>query len=116
MIFPIVTGNDIVICTPPQTSSERREGYSRRVAIFHRTEEMHITDRELSFSQLRPGECADRMMKTKILRRLYPREIGLALYDIKQRMFNDLRMPHGAVLDYVKTLEELSAALQPTVK
>lgn len=71
--IPLVTAQDIVVRRPLQTLPERNAGYHRVVGMFHLEQEVSICDHVARINGAH--QCADRLLRTVILRRMYPVEI-----------------------------------------
>lgn len=118
MNLPLLTQNDIRIEEPRQTAGELDSGSYRLVARLELGADCRISKREERAAIFSIRDHAVRLLKTHILRRVYPVEIRKEIRDIKIQFCSmpDSMIQHTVSRDLYERLNQLEDALSPEVK
>ncbi len=118
MEFPIVTEKDIDVAEARPTAGDIVYGSYRLIGNYSYSADCRINKQEEAGLRFSLRDEATRLIKIRILRKLYPKEIGREIHDIRNHFCS---MPSSYIrYDVARELDErlhaLEAALQPGVK
>jgi hypothetical protein len=115
-MIPLIRPDEIIIRTPPPTRDERGAGFHRLVGQLHLSAEVHVSDFLQRAQRERLIEVATKLLRTRILRRIYPVEIRTEFSRLEESILNCRSLSGYDAHKLLDQVAELRRTLCPVVK